>query len=167
MSHDRYTDYADYNIWANNRFIESLSKLNEDLLNQKIEASFPSIMKTISHIWMAEMGWLSRLNGKGFEISEIKNFSGDAGDMFKAWQATSQNFKEFVENTDLEKELDFEHKGEAFSIPFREIAQTVFNHGSFHRGQIVIMMRQLGITDIPKTDYIEWVRQNEKYKKQE
>lgn len=164
MSHHRYIDYADYNIWANNRFIESLSKLNEGLLNQKIEASFPSIMKTISHIWMAEMGWLSRLEGNGWDTSKIKNFSGDAGDMFKAWQVTSQNFKDFVDNTDLEQKLDFEHQGESFSIPFREIAQTVFNHGSYHRGQLVMMMRQLGISDIPKTDYIEWVREKDRTK---
>jgi uncharacterized damage-inducible protein DinB len=162
MQNQQYIDYADYNIWGNNRFIESLSKLNEDLLNQKIEASFPSIMKTISHIWMAEMGWLSRLEGKGWETSEISNFSGDAYEMFKSWQATSQSFRDFVEKTDLEQKLEFEHKGQSFSIPFREIAQTVFNHGSYHRGQIVIMMRQLGITEIPKTDYIEWVREKAK-----
>ncbi|WP_340152826.1 DinB family protein [uncultured Marivirga sp.] len=159
MKNQSYIDFAYYNIWANNRFIESLSKHEEDLLSQQIESSFPSILKTISHIWMAEMGWLSRLEGYGWETSKIINFSGNANEMFKAWQSTSLSFKEFVENTDLEQKLDFEHKGESFSIPFREIAQTVFNHGSYHRGQLVMMMRQLGITDIPKTDYIEWVRE--------
>jgi uncharacterized damage-inducible protein DinB len=121
-------------------------------------------MKTISHIWMAETGWLSRLEGNGWETSKIINFSGNANEMFKAWQLTSLSFKEFVENTDLEQKLDFEHKGESFSIPFGEIAQTVFNHGSYHRGQLVMMMRQLGITDIPKTDYIEWVCEKDRTK---
>lgn len=64
----------------------------------------------------------------------------------------------------MEKEIKFEHKGELFSIPSREIIQTVFNHGSFHRGQVVMMMRQLGISDISQTDYIEWVREKERVK---
>jgi uncharacterized damage-inducible protein DinB len=159
MQNQTHIDFAHYNIWANNKIIESLSELNEELLNQHIEASFPSIMKTVSHIWMAEMGWLSRLQGKGWEISEITNFSRTPYELFQSWQKTSAEFKSFVENTDLEQKLPFDHKGESYSIPFREIAQTVFTHGSYHRGQLVIMMRQLGISDIPKTDYIEWVRQ--------
>ncbi|WP_375579778.1 DinB family protein [Marivirga tractuosa] len=157
-----HIDFANYNIWANNKIIESLSQLNEELLNQKIEASFPSIMKTVSHLWMAEMGWLSRLQAKGWEVSEITNFSGTPYELFESWQKTSTEFKSFVENTDLEQKLPFDHKGESYSIPFREIAQTVFTHGSYHRGQVIMMMRQLGITNVPKTDYIEWVRQKAK-----
>lgn len=160
MENQRYIDFGNYNIWANNKFIDALSNVNEDLLNQQIEASFPSIIKTITHLWMAEMGWLSRLKDKGWEVSEITNFSGNAKELFKSWQKTSAAFKSFVENEDLEQKLHFDHKGESYSIPFREIAQTVFTHGGYHRGQLVIMMRQLGITDIPKTDYIEWVREN-------
>ncbi len=162
MKNKSYIDYSNYNIWANNSFIDALSSVNEELLNQKIEASFPSIVKTVSHIWMAEMGWLSRLQDRGWEVSEITNFSGTAHELFKSWQKTSKAFKGFVENEDLEQKLHFDHKGESYSIPFHEIAQTVFTHGNYHRGQLVMMMRQLGLSDIPKTDYIEWVRQNAK-----
>ncbi|WKK76512.2 DinB family protein [Marivirga salinae] len=162
MKNKRYIDFANYNIWANNKFIDALSEVEEELLNQKIEASFPSILKTANHMLMAEYGWLSRLQGNGWDVSEVTNFSGTPSELFKLWQKTSVNFKNFIENTDLEKKIQFDHKDESYSIPIREIAQTVFTHGNYHRGQLVIMMRQLGITDIPKTDYIEWVRQNVK-----
>ena len=80
--------------------------------------------------------------------------------MLQAWQTTSAAFKEFTTTCDLEKELVFESRGDQFSIPVREIIHTVMNHGSFHRGQIVMMMRQLGVTGkIQQTDYIEWVRE--------
>lgn len=160
MENQRYIDFGNYNIWANNKFIDALSNLDEELLNQKIEASFPSIMKTANHLLMAEYGWLSRLQGNGWDVSEVTNFSGSSNELFKLWQKTSLEFKNFVENADLERKIQFDHKDESYSIPIREIAQTVFTHGNYHRGQLVIMMRQLGITDIPKTDYIEWVRQN-------
>ena len=155
----RYIDYADYNIWANNRFTENLFRQKEDLLEKELVGSFPTIRAIILHIWHAETGWLSRLQGNGWETSKVKTFSGSFPELVGLWQTTSQDFKEFVQNANLEDSISFMHEGETFSIPAREIAQTVFNHGSYHRGQIVMMMRQLGITEIPKTDYIEWVRE--------
>lgn len=160
MENQRYIDFVNYNIWANNKFIDALSNVKEELLNQKIEASFPSVLKTANHMLMAEYGWLSRLQGNGWDVAEVTNLSGTSNELFKLWQKTSLEFRNFVESTDLERKIQFDHKDENYSIPIREIAQTVFTHGSYHRGQLVIMMRQLGISEIPKTDYIEWVRQN-------
>ena len=155
----RYLDYALYNIWANNRLINDLLDQSDELLNQELVGSFPTIRTTILHIWFAEVGWLSRLNEKGWEATKVTEFSGTNKELFKEWQNTSEEFKNFVRKSELEKEILFEHKGEQFSIPTREIIQTVFNHGSYHRGQVVMMMRQLGISKIKQTDYIEWVRE--------
>ncbi len=58
---------------------------------------------------------------------------------------------------DIETLVHFEQKDETFAIPAREIIQTVCNHGTYHSEQIVSLLRQLGITSIPQTDYIEWV----------
>lgn len=159
-----YLDYATYNIWANNRLINNLSEQNDNILDQELVGSFPTIRATILHLWFAETGWLSRLNGNGWEVSNVKNFSGKNKELFNAWQTTSEEFKNFVGKTDLEKKIQFEHKEEKFSIPAREIIQTVLSHGNYHRGQIVIMMRQLGISNISQTDYIEWVREKERGK---
>lgn len=158
----RYIDYARYNIWANNRLIKSLAGEVDELLNKELVGSFPTIRATVLHMWLAETGWLSRMNENGWKTSTVKNFSGTNKDLFEEWQMTSMKFKIFVENAALENEIQFEHKGESFSIPVREIIQTVFNHGSYHRGQLVMMMRQVGVLEIPQTDYIEWVREKER-----
>ncbi|MCX2678732.1 DNA polymerase [Galbibacter sp. EGI 63066] len=158
----RYIDYANYNIWANNRLINNLLEQDDELLNKELVGSFPTIRATVSHIWFAETGWLFRLQGEGWKTSSVTNFTGTNKELFKEWQATSERFKKFVEKVDLKKEIQFEHKGENFSIPSREIVQTVFNHGSYHRGQVVMMMRQLGVSKISQTDYIEWAREKER-----
>ncbi|MDG3582644.1 MULTISPECIES: DinB family protein [Galbibacter] len=155
----RYIDYATYNIWANNRLITDLTLLNDKLLYKEFVGSFPTICATVKHIWYAETIWLSRLKGDGNGAEAVTSFSGDNKALFSQWQATSKNFKEFTETVDLEKEIQFESKGDNFSIPSREIIQTVFNHGSFHRGQVVMMLRQLDVAKIQQTDYIEWVRE--------
>jgi len=158
----RYIDYANYNIWANNRLIGDLLEQNDGLINSELVGSYPTIRATILHIWYAEIGWLSRLNENGWEAEKVTGFSGSNTELFKEWQKTSLDFKNFVDNAELEKKIEFEHKGEGFSIPTREIVQTVFNHGSYHRGQVVMMMRQLGVSKISQTDYIEWVREKER-----
>ncbi len=155
----RYLDYSLYNIWANNRLIINLSEQDEQLLTKELVGSYPTIRQTLLHIWYAETGWLSRLNGNGWDAKKVTEFSGTNRELFRAWKITSNYFKDFTSNADLEKEIQFEHKGEKFSIPTREIIQTVCNHGSYHRGQVVLMMRQLGISKISPTDYIEWVRE--------
>ena len=159
-----YIDYATYNIWANKRMAQCLLKLDEKLLEEPIISSFPNIKVTLAHLWNAELGWLTRLQGNGWDTSKVKDFYGPTAQLIREWKQTSEHFKEFVASADLEEEVQFEHKGENFSIPFKEIAHTVFNHGSYHRGQIVTMLRQLGINEIPQTDYIEWVREQARAK---
>ncbi|QLE00846.1 DNA polymerase [Galbibacter sp. BG1] len=158
----RYLDYADYNIWANNRLMNDLANQNDNIFNQEFIGSFPTIRATILHLWYAETGWLSRMQTGKWSVEHVVNFSEDTEMLFEEWKSTSMKFREFVKTADLEKKVHFEHKGEQFSIPNREIIQTVFNHGSYHRGQIVMMMRQLGIDKISQTDYIEWVREKER-----
>lgn len=160
--HKRYIDYTGYNIWANNLIINNLLAIDDELLFKEMVGSYPTIRATILHIWFAELGWLSRLNGNGWNASKATSFTGSNKELFKEWQNTSKEFKTFVVNSSLEKEIIFEHKEEKFSIPSRELVQTVCNHGSYHRGQIVMMLRQLGITQIAQTDYIEWVREKER-----
>ena len=162
----RYVDYASYNIWANDRLISNLQEHNDQILTQELVASFPTIRATLLHIWFAETGWLSRLNGKGWNAKKVLEFTGSNQEFFREWKKTSIRFRDFVSQTNLEKEIEFEHKGEQFSIPTREIIQTVMNHGSYHRGQVVLMMRQLGINNILQTDYIEWVREKERIKRE-
>jgi len=160
MNNQRYIDYANYNIWANNRLIDCLLQQESAIMTQEVKGSFPNIKATIKHIWFAETGWLSTLQDAGWQADKVDSFQGSTAELFTAWQATSEAFKQFVKTEDLEGKVAFMSRGREYIIPAREIAQTVFNHGTYHRGQVVMMLRQLGITEIPQTDYIEWVRQN-------
>ena len=73
--------------------------------------------------------------------------------------------KQWKEWTDLATEAALEHefiyrntKKEQFKQPVHEIMLHLFNHQSYHRGQLVTMLRQVGFTEIPNLDYISYVR---------
>lgn len=58
---DIYQMYCRYNVWANERLTGLFANLPEELADKTIESSFPSVKKTILHIWDAELIWLKRL----------------------------------------------------------------------------------------------------------
>jgi uncharacterized damage-inducible protein DinB len=47
---------------------------------------------------------------------------------------------------------------EQFKQPISQMLLHVFNHGTYHRGQLVNMLRQLEVEKIPQTDFIVWSR---------
>jgi uncharacterized damage-inducible protein DinB len=62
----------------------------------------------------------------------------------------------------MESDLIYKNsKGEQFFQPLPEVLMHVFNHGNYHRGQLVTMMRSLGAQLIPATDFILYTRRRE------
>ena len=57
-------DYTAYNEWANRKLSSFALKLDEKLLDTPLQSSFPTIRKTIAHIWDAQYTWLRRLHNK-------------------------------------------------------------------------------------------------------
>ncbi|MEI9934102.1 MAG: DinB family protein [Ferruginibacter sp.] len=51
-------------------------------------------------------------------------------------------------------------KGDPFTQPLYEVVFHVFNHSTYHRGQLVTILRQLGVEKIPSTDLIVFYRYN-------
>lgn len=155
---------TEYNVWANKKFIDCLSGIEATILKTPVKSSFPTILLTCKHIWFGESGWLSRMRDLGWQTDAIDNFEGSHTELFDAWQITSKEYIDFVENEDLEITTKFVHDEIEYSIKRSDIVMTIINHGNYHRGQIVTMLRQLDINQIPKTDYIEWVREQERGK---
>ena len=49
--------------------------------------------------------------------------------------------------------------GEEYKNTVSDIIQHAVNHGTYHRGQILTMLRQLGFTKLFSTDYIAYCRE--------
>ena len=59
----------------------------------------------------------------------------------------------------LEKNLDFKRlNGDAYSMPYYELIAHVFNHSTYHRGQLVTMLRQVGFDKVESTDMLAYFR---------
>ena len=155
---------AQYNAWANEQFIQLLLKLSDEQLDKEIISSFPSVRKTVLHIWGAEDIWLQRFEVVEKPVWKAASFSGTMQEACDAWRAASAALIQFMENVADEKALSrlitgINMKGEPYSDALNACLQHVFNHSTYHRGQLVTMLRQLGVAAIPQTDLIAFVRQ--------
>ena len=153
---------ARYHYWANQLLTERLLQLDAAQQSQEIPSSFPSLQKTILHMWDSESVWWQRLKGAenvllpsqtfnpGFKESVIGLLQQDQLWMEWANASGKEDFKMLLAYTNS--------KGEHFEQPIFQVALHVFNHGNYHRGQLVTMLRHLGVENIPGTDFIVWTR---------
>ena len=160
------TQYTKYNLWANTKlvgFIESALAGDPSILDKELVSSFNTIRKTIYHIWDAEQVWYKRLNGESHSNYPGHDFKGGFSEFKKELFSQSQKFIDYVKNLD-EKNLlsEFEYKsieGKSYKNKIYESTHHCMNHSTFHRGQLITMLRHVGFTDLSSTDFITYIRE--------
>ena len=154
--------YAAYNIWASQRILEVILALSEEKQLAEIPSSFNSLRKTILHMWDAESIWWQRMKMHERIIVPSENFNGSIQDVTNGLMQQSKQWEEWVVNaSDLSIEHVFQYynnKKEHFKMPVYKMLHHVFNHSTYHRGQLVNMLRQVGVEKIPQTDFVVWSR---------
>lgn len=157
-----FLTYAAYNVWATQQIIDCALKLPEEKLHQEINSSFNSVFKTFMHMWDAESIWWQRMKLAEHVEAPGKNFTGDFKKLSVQLIGQSVQWKEWVENATeaaLTHEFIYQNtKREQFKQPMYEVLFHLFNHGTYHRGQLITMLRQLGVTNPPATDMIIFLR---------
>lgn len=156
-------NYTSYNLWANTRLVDVLISIESSFLDKEVKSSFPTINKTICHIWGAEDIWYQRLNGIEQPNSIGFNFSGEVKDAIASFLNMSAIFNEFISQKDdsyfqsnnTYKDL----KGNTHTNLHWQMIMHCMNHSTYHRGQIITMLRGFNITEIPATDMIQYFRQ--------
>ena len=177
---DIRTLYA-YNRWANQRMFAELEKLSEEQLAATRESSFPSIWESAFHIVGAEWIWLNRWKGvsprasvenpsmsplvwDGFtpsdaprvsalrELAVLRKFAADI-------ERERQEFLSTLTDAKLHESFHFtDMTGALHSEPLVQVMQHLVNHGSYHRGQVTTLLRQVGARPVP-LDMIHFFRE--------
>ena len=157
---------ATYNVWANNKLIYCIQQQPEGLWYQQTPSSFDSLYKTILHMWDAESAWWQRMKMQErimVPSATVKEKEPLFQHVANGLIEQSLEWEEWVKAaSDMALQHVFQYQnlnGEQFKQPVFEVLVHVFNHGTYHRGQLVSMLRQLGISTIPQTDFAFWCRE--------
>lgn len=151
------TKSVQYNNWVVNKYLDWLTTKSEEQLNQEVPSSFPTILKTLHHIWQTQEYWWSHISeNNDFDFEKIFN---NTDGIFNAIRDSSQKLVDYVlalSEQDLEKNIKVESPWFQCDFSKYEYIQHLIIHGTYHRGQIVTIGRNIGITDAPMTDYNFW-----------
>ncbi|MFN4122280.1 MAG: DinB family protein [Flavobacteriales bacterium] len=152
--------YAAYNTWANQQLVQWLSTADSAQWHKEINSSFNTLDLTLRHLWNAEHGWLCALKDIPWESAIDRGEVMPKEQMLREFAQTTNKFQHFVESmTDAQfkemRKLGKEDK----SVTLADIVLHVFNHATYHRGQLITMGRQVGLSSPPRTDFIHYISQ--------
>lgn len=161
MNKEYFENLAKYNIWANSKVFSWLNQISDSQWNTKLVGSMESIAATCIHTAGAEKIWLDRLDGLNTPFLTT-TFNGGKAELIEIWNIASVNLNTYISNlpeNEFETEFDYKNMaGQKFTSKRFEAFAHVFNHSTYHRGQIVNYLRQVGFTDVGSTDLIAFFR---------
>lgn len=142
----------DYNAWANARVLGTVEALTPEAFLRDLQNSFPSVRDTLAHILGAEWVWLRRWHGESPSKLLVGTEFPTLASLKERFAAIEQERRVFLEGLSEERLVQpFQYRdtvGNAYSLPLVHSLQHVANHGTYHRGQITTMLRQLGVKPV-------------------
>jgi uncharacterized damage-inducible protein DinB len=152
----------DYNAWANHRAMEAARRLTAEQFVRPMGSSFGSVRDTLGHIFGAEWLWLERFQGRSpASLPDTTQFK-DAASLRERWEEHEPRLLGFVRGltqSDLDRVMEYKTlKFGVYSNPLWQSMQHLANHGTYHRGQVTTLLRQLGAQPI-LTDLMHFYRE--------
>jgi len=151
-----------YDAWANRRVLDACAPLRPEQFTRHLGSSFPSVRDTLAHIMGAEWLWLERFRGRSLpSLPNAEQFA-DLASLRERWTQVEGELLAYVDGltaADLERSFDYrDTKGDPHSNVLWQTLQHLANHGTYHRGQVTTLLRQLGAKPVG-TDLIGFYRE--------
>ncbi len=136
--------------WANERVVEALGR-----------SADPRALELFAHLLGSEVVWYARIEtGQSAHLQIWPSMSLD--DCAALARESARGYRRLVAGLapdDLHRSVTYRSsKGTEFHTPLADVLFHVAMHGSYHRGQIALRLRESG-GDPVNTDYITWQRE--------
>lgn len=163
MTHTEALLLVDYHGWARDRLLAALEPVTADHFTAPLGGSFASLRDTLAHMLFADEIWVARLAGAPRPTRFPAPTSiPDLQTLRDRWVANERRLRAVVDGLD-EAGLSgtFAYRlmnGTEGHAIVAEVLQHVVNHGTYHRGQVVTLLRQLGYPPPASLDLIAFTR---------
>lgn len=152
-----------FNYWAPDRVFAAVEALSAEDYVRDLASSFPSVRDTLTHIYFGEWIWYNRWRGHSPTSGPPTEQFAELPALRKEWTELQRDIAAFVGEFDdagLDRMCTYRLlSGAESTSSFREMFLHLVNHGSYHRGQIGTMLRQLGAKPAQPTDMIAFFRE--------
>jgi uncharacterized damage-inducible protein DinB len=152
----------EYNAWANHRSMDAAASLTNEQFTKPMGSSFASVRDTLAHICGAEWVWLERFQGRSPASLPDAAECADVQSLRAKWAEQEARLLAFVgslKQEDLHRVMEYNTlKFGMYRNPLWQSMQHLVNHGTYHRGQVTTLLRQLGAQPI-LTDLMHYYRE--------
>jgi uncharacterized damage-inducible protein DinB len=163
MTYDDLRLLIDYNYWARDRVLASVAMLTPEQFLRPMGSSFNSIRDTVAHICAAERIWITRLRGEKPQGLHAPDRLPDVDAARKEWAELEGEMREQLARLGpeaVERTIEYQDlRGDDQSDVLWQILQHMVNHGTYHRGQITTLLRQLEAATPKSMDLIAFYRE--------
>jgi uncharacterized damage-inducible protein DinB len=146
---DFFLKWYQYNAWANRKVMACLER--QSITDEKTLSVF-------AHLLAANFIWLNRI--KDLPKSEYKLWGKyDLVQLRAMVEEADEQWMNFLdENEDFDRVMKYHnYVGDYFENNVQQIMIHLVNHGTYHRGQVAMLLRQNGYEPV-NTDYITYDR---------
>ncbi|MBL8574950.1 MAG: damage-inducible protein DinB [Hyphomicrobiaceae bacterium] len=162
---DHFRMLAAYNTWANKLMFDCIAQLGEADYHKPMGAYFSSINRTLNHVLVADQVWLARFNGEvePYDTLDDLVLYEDFADMRGARAKCDGHIEAMVSlltAEDIAAVFRFRtlRKPLVEAMPMSHALAHFFNHQTHHRGQVSVMLTQLGLKT-PAMDMLYFQRE--------
>lgn len=163
MIHGDLSLLIDYHYWARDRVLDALDTITPEQFTRPLGSSFSSIRDTIAHICDAEQIWIARLKGETPQGPRHPDRLPDLNSARMEWAKLEDEMrKQFakLQPEDVERRIEYQDlRGNNQSDLLWQVLHHVVNHGTYHRGQITTMLRQMDAKSPRSMDLIAFYRE--------
>lgn len=161
MTLDDVRALLSFHYWARDRMLGAIASVTPEQQQQDLGSSFPSIHATVTHVYAAEWAWHERWRGRSpTQLLRADRFP-DLAAISDAWRTLESDMRSLLEELGAGGLSEMREytllSGQQGVSSGAQMFQHVVNHASYHRGQVMTMLRQLGGTP-QNTDLIAYYR---------
>lgn len=139
----------DYSYWANQKLFGVISQLTPDQFTCDVCGSYGSVRNTLVHVLSAEWGWLDRCGGEKRGAKLNPDDYPTIQSVIETWarvEGCVRSFLAGLKDEDLARDIEFSMGGPPHVVPLGELMHHAAVHAAHHRGQLSLILRELGYT---------------------
>jgi uncharacterized damage-inducible protein DinB len=163
MTYDDLRLLIDYNYWARDRVLDAVAAITPEQFIRPMGNSFNSIRDTVAHICTAERMLITRLTGEKPQGLQKADRLPDVDAARKEWAELEGEMREQLARLGpetMERTIEYQdRRGDNQSDVLWQMVHHMVNHGTYHRGQITTMLRQLDAVPPKTMDLIAFYRE--------
>lgn len=164
MTLDDLKTLLDFHYWARDRALAAAARLTPEQFTRGMGNSFNSVRDTIVHLYSADWGWYQLWHGVAPASLPSSDEFADLDAIRRAWNQHESRMRAFLDSltdADVDRRIEIRTADgtTTMSAPIEQMVLHVVNHGSYHRGQLTMMFRQLGVEPANSMDLIRYYRE--------